>query len=103
MIISISSLKNLNIRNNGILVCNLEPTKINTMKEETTEEKNFDIHFNDAYDSNNKGFTETYEEALKYIKAYNGTNHSYFEDYKGGNVSIVCNQTGETVYQEEIF
>lgn len=65
--------------------------------------KTFDIHFNDSENSNNKGFAMTEEEARDYIKRYNGTNESYFEDYKGGIVSIVCNETGETVHEEEIF
>ena len=62
----------------------------------------YDVHFNDDQDSNNKGFEYTLEEAKDYIQAYNGTNESYFEDYKGGTVSVVCNETGETVYEEEV-
>ena len=64
--------------------------------------KTYDVHFNDDQDSNNKGFEYTLEEAKDYIQAYNGTNESYFEDYKGGTVSVVCNETGETVYEEEV-
>lgn len=44
----------------------------------------------------------TKEEAISYIKKYNGTNHSYFEGYKGGFVAVVCNETGERVYSERI-
>lgn len=62
----------------------------------------YDIHFNDEYDSNNKGMHESFDYCLNYIKCNNGTNTSYFEDYKGGIVSIVCNETGETVYSEEV-
>ena len=62
----------------------------------------FDIYFNDDYDSNNKGFRYTYEEAKAYIDTYNGTDESYFEDYKGGVVSIVNNETEETVYEVSI-
>ena len=62
----------------------------------------YDVHFNDERDSNSKGFTDSYDDCLSYIEEYNGTNHSYFEDYKGGTVSIVCNETGETVYEEEV-
>jgi hypothetical protein len=65
--------------------------------------KTYDVHFNDDQDSNNKGFEYTLEEAKEYIQAYNGTNESYFEDYKGGVVSVVCNETGETVYEEEVI
>lgn len=62
----------------------------------------YDVHFNDVTDSNSKGFSMDYEEALNYIKTYNGTDESYFADYKGGTVSIVCNQTGEVIYEETI-
>jgi len=62
----------------------------------------YDIHFNDEENSNNKGFELTLEDAKKYIEQYNGTNESYFNDYKGGTVSIVAVETGETVYQEEV-
>lgn len=64
--------------------------------------KTYDVYFNDAENSNNKGFEYSYEDAMNYIKTYNGTNESYFEDYKGGTVSIVDNETGETVYEEEV-
>ena len=63
----------------------------------------YDITFNDAENSNNKGFELSLEEAKEYIKKNNGTNESYFEDYKGGVVSIVDNETKDEVYQEEIF
>lgn len=64
--------------------------------------KTYDIHFNDSTSSNNKGFAMSLMEAKEYIKLHNGTNMSYFADYKGGVVSIVCNETGETVYEESI-
>ena len=64
--------------------------------------KTYDIYFNDEYDSNNKGMKATLEECKGYIRYNNGTDHSYFADYKGGTVSIVCNETGETVYEEEV-
>lgn len=62
----------------------------------------YDVVFNDDYDSNNKGMSESLEYCMEYVRQNNGTNHSYFEDYKGGTVSIVCNETGETVYEEEV-
>lgn len=67
-----------------------------------TKELTYDVHFNDSTDSNSKGFRADFEEAKSYIERYNGTNESYFEDYKGGTVSIVCNETGETVYEEMV-
>lgn len=64
--------------------------------------KTYDVHFNDSTDSNSKGFEETLDYCKDYIQMHNGTNESYFADYKGGTVSIVCNETGETVYEEII-
>lgn len=65
-------------------------------------EKTYNIHFNDSENSNDKGFSLTLEEAKLYIAHNNGTNESYFADYKGGEVSIVCNETGETVFSETV-
>lgn len=62
----------------------------------------YDIYFNDSENSNNKGFNMTLEEAKEYIRIYNGTNESYFANYKGGTVSIVCNENGEEVYNTTI-
>lgn len=65
-------------------------------------EKTYDVIFNDAGFSNAKGWRQTLEYCKNYIKMYNGTNESYFEDYKGGVVIIVCNETDEIVYEEDI-
>lgn len=62
----------------------------------------YDIYFNDDDNSNNKGFHESYQYCRDYIESNNGTNWSYFEDYKGGIVQIVCNETEEVVYEEEV-
>lgn len=64
--------------------------------------KTYDVHFNDNENSNSKGFSITIEECRNYINSNNGTNNSYFKDYKGGSVSIVCNETGEEVHSEEV-
>lgn len=66
-------------------------------------EKTYNVVFNDETSSNNKGFQLTFQECLNYIETHNGTNESYFADYKGGTVSIVCNETGETVYETNVF
>lgn len=63
----------------------------------------YDVHFNDENDSSSKGFRQTLDYCKDYISSFNGTNESYFADYKGGSVSVVCNETGETVYEEEIL
>lgn len=64
--------------------------------------KTYDVVFNDNENSNSKGFAVSLNEAIAYIEANNGTDESYFADYKGGCVSVVCNETGETVYEEGV-
>ena len=64
--------------------------------------KTYNVHFNDETDSNDKGMAVSLQEAKDYIEAWNGSNSSYFEDYKGGTVSVVCNETGESVYEESV-
>ena len=64
--------------------------------------KTYDVVFNDDYRSNNKGWKETLKNCFDYINANNGTDDSYFSDYKGGVVSIVCNETDETIYEEYV-
>lgn len=67
-----------------------------------TTKLTYDVHFNDSTDSNSKGFKADFDYCKNYIEQNNGTNNSYFEDYKGGTVSIVCNETAETIDEEEI-
>ena len=62
----------------------------------------YDVVFNNESDSNSKGFKSSIEDCKKYIELNNGTDESYFADYKGGIVSVVCNETGETIYEEEV-
>lgn len=62
----------------------------------------YDVVFNNDADSNSKGFKSSAEDCHKYIILYNGTNESYFADYKGGIVQVVCNETGEVVYEEVV-
>lgn len=65
--------------------------------------KTYDIQFNDNENSNSKGFELSLEEAKDYVIHNNGTDESYFKDYKGGIVSIVDNETGEHIYQTEVL
>jgi hypothetical protein len=65
--------------------------------------RTYNVHFNDSNDSNDKGMSVTFKDAKAYIESNNGTNESYFADYKGGTVSVVCNETGNIVYEEEIY
>lgn len=62
----------------------------------------FDVVFYDDENSNSKGFAIDLHSAIAYIQANNGSNFSYFADYKGGTVSVVCNVTGVTVYEEQV-
>lgn len=64
------------------------------------EIKTYDVRFNDSCNSDSKGFRSSFDFCKDYIDMYNGSNDSYFGDYKGGTVSIVCNETGEEVYSE---
>ena len=71
----------------------------------TTEINNsyrFDVMFNNETSSNSRGWSESYEYCLDYIKQYNGTDESYFEDYKGGIVSIYDINDEVDVYEEAI-
>ena len=60
----------------------------------------YDVVFNSNENSNCKGFRATKVRCIAYIKKLNGTNISYFADYKGGTVSVVSNETGETIYSK---
>ena len=80
----------------------LESKNSEVVYEIVKREYTYDVCFDDESASNNKGWKQTYDYCLSYIKMYNGTNESYFEDYKGGVVSIYCNNTQETVYEEEV-
>lgn len=61
----------------------------------------YDVVFNDDCNSDCKHMSNaSFEECKDYIERFNGTNESYFADYKGGIVSIVCNETGNEVYTE---
>lgn len=62
----------------------------------------YDVYFNNDDSIINKGFEQTYDECKDYIDSYNGTDESYFEDFKGGDVYIKCNETDEFVYEEPI-
>lgn len=64
--------------------------------------KAYDVHFDDSISSNSKGFNESLAYCKGYINTWNGSNHSYFRDYKGGLVSVVCNKTGNAAHSEII-
>jgi len=64
--------------------------------------KTYDVCFNDENNSDCKGFKSTLKYCKEYISMWNGSNESYFANYKTGTVSIVCNETGITVYQIKV-
>lgn len=64
--------------------------------------RTYDVCFNSDTDSNSMGFYDSYDYCLNWIQIHNGTDHSYFADYKGGTVSIFCNETEEEVYEERV-
>ena len=64
--------------------------------------RTYDVQFDDDTDSNRKGINGTYQQCMDWIEINRGDESTYFGDYKGGTVSIVCVETGEVVYQEAI-
>lgn len=65
--------------------------------------KTYDVVFHDDLTSNSKGFEISEDDAINYIESNNGTNESYFEDYKGGVVQIVCNETEDIIFETEVY
>jgi hypothetical protein len=63
----------------------------------------YDVYFNDENSSNNKGFNYSFEDCMNYIETYNGTEESYFKDYKGGTVSIFCNKEEVVIFETEVI
>jgi hypothetical protein len=65
--------------------------------------KTYDVVFHKDEMSTNKGWKQTLEYCKEYIRCYNGLPYSYFKEYKGGIVTIVCNETRRKVFEEEVF
>lgn len=64
--------------------------------------KNYNIVFNNDTNSNDLGFHGSLDYCKGYIESHNGSSHSYFADYKGGTVAVVCNQDGEIAFEAEV-
>lgn len=80
---------------NGIQIGNFETLNYGQETEET-----FDVIFDNDQNSNSKGWKQSFQFCMDYIdQAPSG---SYFEDYKGGWVSIVSNTTGERIFGRTI-
>lgn len=65
--------------------------------------KTYDVYFNDENNSNNEGLYSSYEDCMAWIEFNRHDKSTYFGDYRGGTVSIICNETGEEVYTEVIL
>jgi hypothetical protein len=68
----------------------------------TTTTRTFDVVFNDDHNTSAKGFTASLDYCLRYVTAYNGTNESFFGDYSGGVVQIICNEDGAVIHEERV-
>jgi hypothetical protein len=64
--------------------------------------KTYNIFFNNNDNSNDMGFKESLDYCNNFIEMHNGSNHSYFADYKGDTVSVICNETGESEFETEV-
>lgn len=73
-----------------------------TVELKLRETKTYDVIFQDDIDSNSKGFEKSYEYCLNWINNNRNFPGSYFEDYDKGQVFIICNETNEPVYYEDI-
>ncbi len=73
------------------------------MKNATTTTRTFDVIFNDQHNTSAKGFAASLDYCLQYVTAHNGTNESYFADYQGGFVQVVCNEDGAVIHEERVI
>jgi hypothetical protein len=77
--------------------------KLTATISEIPNDLTFDIVFDSDTASNDLGFAKDFAYCFNYIDKHNGTNLGYFEHYKGGSVSIYCNEMAEIVYTTEVF
>ena len=61
--------------------------------------KTYNVHFDDSENSNDLGIALSFNQCKSIIALKQSI---YFDDYIGGIVSIVCNENGDTVYEESI-
>ena len=59
----------------------------------------YNVHFNDSENSNDIGGKNTLEYCQSVIKLKRS---EYFDCYKNGTVSIVCNETEKTIFEKSI-
>jgi hypothetical protein len=84
---------------NGMTICetNQDYIKHDGGYFEADAKMTYDVQFHDETTSDFKGFAESLEFCQNYIQFNNGTDESYFANYKGGIVQIICNETGEII------
>lgn len=63
--------------------------------------QSYDIYFSNDNHIEGKGFLDSYEGCLNYINNF-GDDDELFEQFQGGVVQIVCNETAEVVHEETI-
>lgn len=63
--------------------------------------QSYDIFFWNDNHIEGKGFLDSYEGCLNYINNF-GDDDELFEQFQGGVVQIVCNETAEVVHEEPI-
>lgn len=69
-----------------------------------TPELTYDVVFDSDTKSDAMGFHSSLQECKDFIDANNGNpNVAYFGDYKGGTVSVRCNETEEVVFSTEVL
>ena len=92
-----------------IIISDFSALKIKRIKEFRREvfsikPLSYDLYFDadNEFDRDYLYWSKSYKECKDYIDSYNGTNESYFADYKGGTVSIYCNELAKTVFKTEI-
>lgn len=68
------------------------------------DEYTYDVVFNDDTDCNNKGFAMSLDDCKHWIETEmkNSCPDDYFKSYRGGSVSIFCNETEEVVFETNI-
>lgn len=59
----------------------------------------YDVMYSNRCSSAREGWKKTLRCCINYIKKNNGTDVSYFRDYKDGAVSVICNETDKVVYE----
>ena len=69
----------------------------------TTQKLTYDIVFRAENYQEQKGLNATLDYCKHYIARHNYSSGSYFRNYSGGKVEIVCKETSEVVQSERIL